>query len=380
MGRAAKGEGSIFKTPTGYRGYVTINGRRKYASGAKKTEVAQKLREIKTQRDTGVLAVGRSPKLAAWIDHWLTATETKHKIKTHDGYRSTVHLYLPAWLGDITLARLSAEHLEEAYAALHAKDLSGATIYQLHSVIRASLTLAHKRGACPSTSRASSSRPRPPRRRRSRRSLTATLIRSSPRSRLSVQGAFHLRARTRTKAGGSARPRMATHRLRRGVDPHLSTDSDRRRCAPSRAVHQDRLEDRPGIPEGAPARTPRRHLPRAPRFADARDDPRVTMGGLDRPGRERRRCSRFRVHVGAPPGTADHALRGFSAVVEAPGGCRPAPHQAVHGTAHRSLADDCGRRRPHRRRGDPRPRRHQDPHQGVRARARRSEARGCRTA
>lgn len=149
MGRAAKGEGSIFKTDTGYRGYVTINGRRKYASGSKKTEVAQKLREIKAQRDSGVLAVGRSPKLSAWIDHWLTATETKHKIKTHDGYRSTVHLYLPAWLGDITLARLTAEHLEEAYAALHAKDLSGATIYQLHSIIRASLTLAQKRGRVP---------------------------------------------------------------------------------------------------------------------------------------------------------------------------------------------------------------------------------------
>lgn len=149
MGRAAKGEGSIFKTPTGYRGYVTISGRRKYASGAKKTEVAQKLREIKNQRDSGVLAVGKSPKLSAWIDHWLTATETKHKIKTHDGYQSTIALYLPAWLGEVTLARLTAEHLEEAYAALHAKDLSGATIYQLHSIIRAALTLAQKRGRVP---------------------------------------------------------------------------------------------------------------------------------------------------------------------------------------------------------------------------------------
>jgi len=149
MSRAAKGEGSIFKTPTGYRGYVTINGRRKYASGAKKTEVAQKLREIKAQRDAGVLAVGRSPKLSAWIDHWLTATETKHKIKTHDGYRSTIDLYLPAWLGDVTLSRLTAEHLEEAYGALHAKGLSGATIYQLHSIIRAALTLAQKRGRVP---------------------------------------------------------------------------------------------------------------------------------------------------------------------------------------------------------------------------------------
>jgi len=146
MGRAAKGEGSIFKTDAGYRGYVTINGRRKYASGAKKTEVAQKLREIKTQRDTGVLAVGRSPKLGDWIDHWMKATEPKHKIKTHAGYQSMIDMYLPTWLGDVTLAKLTAEHLEEAYDSLYKRSLSGATVYQLHSIIRAALTLAHKRG------------------------------------------------------------------------------------------------------------------------------------------------------------------------------------------------------------------------------------------
>lgn len=150
MGRAAKGDGSIFPNPAGgYRGYVTINGRRKYASGSKKTEVAQKLREIKNQRDNGVLAVGRSPKLSAWIDHWMKATATKHKIKTHDGYQGIIDRYLPAWLGDITLAKLTAEHLEDAYDALGKKDLSGATLYQLHSVIRASLTLAQKRGHVP---------------------------------------------------------------------------------------------------------------------------------------------------------------------------------------------------------------------------------------
>lgn len=146
MGRAAKGEGSIFKVDGGYRGYITVNGRRKYTSGTKKAEVAQKLRELKNQRDTGVLATGRSPKLSAWIDHWMTATEEKHKIKTHAGYRATIDRYLPAWLGDVTLAKLTPEHLEEAYADLRNKGLSGATIYQLHSIVRASLTVAHKRG------------------------------------------------------------------------------------------------------------------------------------------------------------------------------------------------------------------------------------------
>lgn len=146
MGRAAKGEGSVFRYGTGWRGYVTINGRRKYASGTTKTEVAQKLRVIKTQRDTGVVTVGRSPKLSAWITHWMKATKGNHAIKTHAGYENVVDTYLPAWLGDITIGKLTAENLEEAYDALRDRGLSGATIYQLHSVIRASLTLAAKRG------------------------------------------------------------------------------------------------------------------------------------------------------------------------------------------------------------------------------------------
>lgn len=148
MGRAAKGDGSIFKTQTGYRGYITVNGRRKYTSGAKKTEVAQKLREMKNQRDTGVLAVGRSPRLADWIDHWLKATQGDHKLKTHAGYQAAVDNYMPAWLGDVTIAKLTAEHLEDAYATLLQK-YAGSTVNQLHTVIRASLTLAAKRGKVP---------------------------------------------------------------------------------------------------------------------------------------------------------------------------------------------------------------------------------------
>lgn len=148
MGRAAKGDGSIFKTDTGYRGYITVNGRRKYTSGSKKTEVAQKLREMKNQRDTGVLAVGRSPRLADWIAHWLKATRDDHTIKTHAGYQEAVDNYMPAWLGDVTIAKLTAEHLEDAYSTLSEK-YAGSTIYQLHTVIRASLTLAAKRGKVP---------------------------------------------------------------------------------------------------------------------------------------------------------------------------------------------------------------------------------------
>lgn len=146
---AAKGSGSVYKTEQGWRGAIAVNGRRRYVSGPTKTIVAQKLREIQRQAEDGFVQTGRTPKLGEWIDHWMTATEGKHTIKTHDGYTQIVERYLPGWLAQIPLNKLEPEQLEEAYSDLTKKKLSGSTIYQLHSVIRASLSLAVKRGRVP---------------------------------------------------------------------------------------------------------------------------------------------------------------------------------------------------------------------------------------
>lgn len=149
MGRAANGAGSVYKTDKGWRGSILLNGRRRYVTGATKTAVSERLRQLKRQADDGFIQKGRSPKLAAWIEHWLDATKSKHAEKTDADYRKIVRLYLPDWLGNITLAKLEPENLEEAYADLFKKKLSQSTVYQLHSVIRASLTLAVKRGHAP---------------------------------------------------------------------------------------------------------------------------------------------------------------------------------------------------------------------------------------
>lgn len=150
MGRAAKGEGSVFKTATGWRGYITVNGRRKYASGPTKMAVAQRLRELKNQRDNGVLSLGRSPALSAWLAHWMEAKKPKLKPKTYETYQAAIDRYLPAWLGAVKLDKLTAEHLEQAYAALRDdRRLADTTIYQLHAVLRGALELARRRGRIP---------------------------------------------------------------------------------------------------------------------------------------------------------------------------------------------------------------------------------------
>lgn len=160
MGRATNGAGSVYKTETGWRGSILLNGRRRYVSGANKTAVNEKLRALKRQAEEGFVQKGRSPKLLAWINHWLDATAPlpdpeesrqakRHAAKTDENYRDIVRLYLPEWLGNITLAKLLPDNIEDAYSDLAARKLSQGTIYRLHTIIRASLSLAVKRGHVP---------------------------------------------------------------------------------------------------------------------------------------------------------------------------------------------------------------------------------------
>lgn len=157
MGRAANGAGSIYKTDKGWRGSILLNGRRRYVTGATKTAVGERLRDLKRQADDGFVQKGRSPKLSEWVTHWLDSTAPladlnksklakRHSAKTDENYRDVIRLYLPAWLGNIALSKLEPEHLEEAYSDLAEQKLAQSTIYKLHTILRASLTLAEKRG------------------------------------------------------------------------------------------------------------------------------------------------------------------------------------------------------------------------------------------
>lgn len=160
MSRAANGAGSVYKTAQGWRGSILLNGRRKYVSGPTKTAVGEKLRQLKRQADDGFVQKGRSPKLKTWITQWLNLTAPshdlaaskqarRHSLKTDSDYRKMIDRYLPGWLGSITLTKLEPEHLEDAYRDLDKQGLAQSTIYKLHSIIRASLTHAVKRGRIP---------------------------------------------------------------------------------------------------------------------------------------------------------------------------------------------------------------------------------------
>lgn len=146
MARAAKGEGTAYKTETGWRGYVTVDGKRKYFSAATKADASRKRRALLHQRETGHLVAGKVPTLAVWLDHWMDTTGSDRRDSTNGIYRIYIKTHIVPALGSKPLDKLTMDDLESFYVAMTKKGLSGSSQRQAHSIIRAALKHAVWRG------------------------------------------------------------------------------------------------------------------------------------------------------------------------------------------------------------------------------------------
>jgi len=127
--RAAKGEGSSFKSKSGsnkgkYRGYVTVNGKRVYTSWmATKTELAQAKRELLNRRDDGKLVAGKKATTAAWMTHWLENVR-KARPTTYAMDKWVIDTKIIPELGMIKIDKLTAERIEQWVTDLNVKPSS----------------------------------------------------------------------------------------------------------------------------------------------------------------------------------------------------------------------------------------------------------------
>lgn len=122
--RAAKGEGSMSKTDKGWRGYVTVNGKRKYTSFHKtKALCAQEKRELLNRRDDGRLVAGKVPTVAQWMNHW-SENVTKARPTTAALNAWVITNKIIPELGSIKLSALTAERLEQWVVDLNVKPAS----------------------------------------------------------------------------------------------------------------------------------------------------------------------------------------------------------------------------------------------------------------
>src|SRR3954469_9513190 len=153
-GRVSNGESTIYKGADGrWHGYVSVgyklDGRldRRHVTGGSRGVVADKVRELERQRDSGTVTETSTPTVAAWLDHWLTNIAPRRvRQRTVESYESSVRKHLIPSIGRHRLDRLRPEHLDQLYMQLLDAGYSPATVLRDHRILSRALTVAMQRG------------------------------------------------------------------------------------------------------------------------------------------------------------------------------------------------------------------------------------------
>jgi len=152
MGRRARGEGSIYRTPDGVW-HASLNlglgpdGKRvrRHVRGKTQTEVRRKLDKLRKDVEAGVgITAIRNPTVGDWANNWLELVERTRRPSTAKTYRT--HLKYLEPLAALRLDRLTAEHIESVYAGLDRRGVKPVSVQGVHRTFRSCFGEAVKRG------------------------------------------------------------------------------------------------------------------------------------------------------------------------------------------------------------------------------------------
>lgn len=151
--RRGANDGSIYQRPDGRwaatveTGYVDGKRRRKYLYGDTRQEVQKKLGKARRQVEAGIplpddrLTVGAF--LATWLEQ--TAKPTVRPL-TYVGYEEVVRLHLAPTLGNVRLAKLKPEQVEDLLNRKTDDGLSATRVRYILGLLRRALKVAERRG------------------------------------------------------------------------------------------------------------------------------------------------------------------------------------------------------------------------------------------
>lgn len=125
--KKGSGEGSIYRYSHGWRGQLTLDGRRVSFSGKTKTEVVEKMAAARTDHSRGQYVFDQDITVKEWVHVWLN-----RKMRPKLAEQSLIRLeglfrnhLLPA-LGDYKLQDLTKPLLEEKYAEIFQRKMGKA--------------------------------------------------------------------------------------------------------------------------------------------------------------------------------------------------------------------------------------------------------------
>jgi integrase len=131
-------------------------------TGTTKREVQQKLRELLSNADRGILPSAERLTVAQFLDRWLEDTVKRGlRPSTYSDYRNSVHRHAIPAFGKVQLAKLQPMHLQRLYAEMLDKGLSPKTVGNVHGCLHVALKQALEWGLVPRNVASVVRKPRP---------------------------------------------------------------------------------------------------------------------------------------------------------------------------------------------------------------------------
>lgn len=117
--KKGNGEGSIFRSGNGWRGQLTLDGKRVSVTGRTKAEVVQALAEARTDYSRGQYVFSSDITVAEWVQVWL-ARRVQPKLTEQSMIRleGLLNNHLLPVLGHYKLQDLTKQLLEQKYAEM----------------------------------------------------------------------------------------------------------------------------------------------------------------------------------------------------------------------------------------------------------------------
>ena len=154
MARRGVQEGSIYQRSDGrwvgvlHVGYSGGKRQRKSFYGTTRAVVAAALAAAVRDRQLGKRPIPEKEKMGDFLNRWLEDTAKRSvRLTTYTGYEVSLRKHIIPEIGDVRLARLSADDLDGLYARLLDKGLAPKTVRLAHGVLHRALAHAQRRGA-----------------------------------------------------------------------------------------------------------------------------------------------------------------------------------------------------------------------------------------
>jgi integrase len=145
--RAGRGEGSIYQRKSDKRWVASFlveeTGKRQYLYRDTRKEAYDALHEALQAQKQGMLATGRDQKLKDFLEQWLEEERRPNiRLSSYARYRTIITRHINPSLGNISVRKLTPQHIQHFYSEKEKEGLSKSSIQDRHKVLHSALKTA----------------------------------------------------------------------------------------------------------------------------------------------------------------------------------------------------------------------------------------------